>query len=480
MPPITIADPPAADVVASFQQLQPCSKRRPVIAADGSRRPPLYRHHVDDNLYADVREHIPRTIAASIVSLYEILGYPDSRYPDPLSRDKLETEYTHLRKWTGRGVDTRRMKVYLLDYKREQMLQLLRPWTRERTFALLEAAQLHGSLVDIARFSTWGKVLFFPLQNLLRAQLKQRYLVARHFLERRSRLAYYRRQLPPHLAKRAENLVSKDVAALLYRTKTRISSGSALPRALNILYTYLENPTNPWDIPIAYIATRDTHFHTVGDASSHAGGGRCSQLRYWFCVRWSDRVSSALSSSTPPSVDINQLEYIVVLLQLIATVVRLEAPVPPLLADCYPSGYPLYPLQNTEVDNTSGESWAHRLTSKKPRAQPLVEIQAALYRRCDILLTASRITSEANVYGDPISRPDELSDSPADFASFYSQILTRMPEMASWDYFLPSPECLSLLESRLFSDVPLGLPALPRNLGQFVAGGSISCGFSML
>jgi hypothetical protein len=78
-----------------------------VFDAEGKRRSPTYDHHVDDNMCADVTEFLPRAAAASIIALYEIVGYPDGRIPDPISWDKFESVHGHLRRVVGWEFNTR-------------------------------------------------------------------------------------------------------------------------------------------------------------------------------------------------------------------------------------------------------------------------------------------------------------------------------------------------------------------------------------
>jgi hypothetical protein len=78
---------------------------------------PTFDHHVDDLLSADARPHLLQSIAATVISLYEVLGYPNNFVPDPLSREKFESSHTHRRRIVGWIVDTRELMVELPDYK---------------------------------------------------------------------------------------------------------------------------------------------------------------------------------------------------------------------------------------------------------------------------------------------------------------------------------------------------------------------------
>jgi hypothetical protein len=49
------------------------------------RRLPQVDHHVDDNLYAEMGEHLLRAVSASFLALYYILDFPRPELPNPLS-----------------------------------------------------------------------------------------------------------------------------------------------------------------------------------------------------------------------------------------------------------------------------------------------------------------------------------------------------------------------------------------------------------
>jgi hypothetical protein len=50
--------------------------------------------------------HGERVCACRAVALYDVLGYPDPRVPNPLSQDKLNTTYSHTRKICGYLIDS--------------------------------------------------------------------------------------------------------------------------------------------------------------------------------------------------------------------------------------------------------------------------------------------------------------------------------------------------------------------------------------
>jgi hypothetical protein len=132
---------------------------------------------------------------------------------------------------------------------------------------------------------------------------------------------------------------------------------------LHVILASLRDPSHRWAQPIGFIIVRDPHFTSVGDASGRAGGAYCEFLMFWFDIIWSDRVrkSVALPSSNKEYVHINSLEFIVVILQLAAVVVRLESLSIEQRAALFPSGIPAQPILLSLTDNTVAESGRTRL-----------------------------------------------------------------------------------------------------------------------
>jgi hypothetical protein len=177
-----------------FTQSTPASLNQGVFNLDGSRRPPTFDHHVDDNIYGDVEEFI-------MLALYLVLGYPSSRNRDPVSWNKFDGFFTHERKMIGYGVNSRRMVLFMLDHKRTQLLGLLDIWLALVDFDLLQCAELLGHLGSATTTCRWARVLFFGLQNLLCLHLVAQYHNTSAYYKRTGRAASISRALPPSLAK---------------------------------------------------------------------------------------------------------------------------------------------------------------------------------------------------------------------------------------------------------------------------------------
>jgi hypothetical protein len=479
LPQIELAAPPTSAEIAQFVPAESDTLNRGVFDQDGRRLPPQFDHHVDDNLYADVGEHLVRAVSASVLALYSVLGFPRPELPNALSTEKLDTRYNHQRKALGNLVDTRRMEVAVLAIKRTQMIALLEEWTQKIAFSLREISSLHGSLESLTRHIKWARPLFFALQNAIRFELRRRY----HILKRRygtsKRIASLERDLTPALLHRLDTLIARDKAQILWSSRAMIAMTINIRNSLNIILSSLLDPLHHWAQPIGFIILRDPHFTSLGDASGRAGGAYNAFLMFWFDIIWSARVrrSIALPSTHPDYVHINSLEFIVVILQVAAVVVRLDSLSTEQRTALFPSGIPAQPILLCLTDNTAAEKWSNKVTSKSLQGQQLIGILAELLRTRNIGLNARHIPGVENILADYISRPTNFNLSHSERSE---QIYQMNASARTWDFFLPSPELLQSLTCALYSTPTQGLPSLPKNLGRFVpAGSTISCGSTL-
>ena len=472
---VTLAPAPSLVEVASFARADSDALNTGVFDASGHRIPPLYRTHVDDCLYADVDEYMKITVAASLLALFVVLGFPLPFVPNPLSTDKTSTHYTHQRKSVGWFLDSRSMTVALPSYKVEQLIATLSEWTTMKDFLLIDAARLQGTLVSATRYNRWGRAWLFGIQNAFRRALRQRYYVVRRFYDRAGRLAHFSRQLPRNLQDRTEQLVSREQARLLYHSKTRTSVSAELQSCVRTLLNYLRSCDISWSSRIAFLVPRMPHFVSIGDASFYGGGAHVESLQYWFDIVWSPRVRSAtqLPSSDPGFVHINSLEFIVVLLQLAASIERFRTLPDHLRQSVFPAGVPNWPLGLFKADNTVSVSWCNRVTTSSAHGQRLLPIYAELIRLEEVGDTTQHIAGSANDRADFLSRPESFD---LCRSVRLHQIFQKHGSMRTWDFFLPDPALLQLIYSRLFSESAQDVPSLPKKLGRFVpADSTISC-----
>ena len=254
-----------------------------------------------------------------MVALYEILGYPDGRTPDPISWEKFATTHGHLRRVVGWEFNTRDLTFALPADKRNARTELLSTWLSKTSCTILEAAELHGSLSDASRANRKGRAMFFGFQNAMRRAIQNRYHQVKGFYHRQSKLQYLSTQLPKDLHHRLDSLIARDIASLIWKTKTKIEITAPIQFEIGQLHSLLADANRPWSISIGYVIPRDPQFTIFGDACPIGGGAFSHKLEYWFDLVWSDRTRQLFDIG---HVHINVLEFIIVLLQLAAAITR--------------------------------------------------------------------------------------------------------------------------------------------------------------
>ena len=458
VPPLETAPPPSRYDINMFALATKDSRNPGIVSEDGLTAPPGYNPYVDDTLYCSIAPNLLRTVSASILSIYKILGTPNPLTLDALSRDKLTTLYTHQRRVLGKMVDSRRLMVSLPLDKRETIVNILGTWLAQPSFLILEGAQLVGILDNISTMSRWGRTQYFALLNTFRATVKARYQILRRRMVKTNNQRLLQARLPPNLAKRVHSIFACKMAAALWKDKTAIAIDPPIHQQLQALQTYLSDVKNPWEQSIAHYIDRDPTFTTTGDASLLGTGAFSPDLHAWTVVDLSPDLQACtkLSSSNPRFVHINELEFVTIILQLAMAIARCEHS---------PQGLPEIPLLRILSDNTTAVSWAEKISSKSLKGQTLVRIYGELLHRSNIGVSIVHLPGNLNNTADLLSRPDV--NSPALLLLRLPKLTPQEPRLASWDFFLPSPDLTLLLESALSSTYSPIRIDLPPRLGQF-------------
>jgi hypothetical protein len=247
---------------------------------------------------------------------------------------------------------------------------------------------------------------------------------------------------------------------------------------MGFLHDYLADRSNPWAISIDHLVKCVETFTSTGDASNLGGEAHCQDLRFSFSYIWSPEVSrpANLPKKHPNKIPINLLEFVVALIQLAATITRLKAPVPSALEGTFPNDYPAIPILLCRTDNMSTKCWAKKVSSSSSAAQGLLlALLPSLLRRTSCGFTSEWLAGSLNGTADLLLRPDLTISSTA----FCAQIYQKVPELNSWNFFHPAPECTLLLEHLLCSSAWQGDLSLPSSFGQFSAAGSTTSCFAM-
>ena len=479
LPAINLEPEPPRSICAGFAQASADILNQGVLDANGRRLPPPFVHHVDDKMYADVAEFMIRTIAAAVIAIYEILGYPKKHLPSALSLEKFHGSYNCERKELGYLINSRTMSVDILPYKRDIVVALLAHWLTIRHYSLREAAELLGLLESLSRYNMWGRTWYFCLQNEMREAIKKRYYVAKRVFDRSGKPRRFRAELPPGLQNRYIHLCSKEMAALLWSVGFKMTITAELILAIRALHADLADRSNSWAAPIASIIPRAHTAETFGDASGIAGGGWSKDLRFWFAMDWSPEVLRRhnLPASHDDYIHINSLEFSMCIVQLAAIIVRIQTMSQSMRDALFPDGVTVHAIFLIWTDNTSAKRWTNKLTTKSRTGQRLLCLLGDLLREYDIGINADHIPGLQNIIADYISRPEQILLSPSDRLK---QIYAKHPLLSTYEVFLPSPELVAKLRSALLSKRVAVRGDLPATLGRFASTASISTCFVKL
>jgi hypothetical protein len=218
---------------------------------------------------------------------------------------------------------------------------------------------------------------------------------------------------------------------------------------------------------IGHVIPRDPQFTSTGNACLTGGGAFCHELQYWFDIAWSANTKNAIEKG---SIHINMMEFIIVILQLAATIAIVEEhPQNTQISKKFYPGIPKLAKLLIRTDNSPSQNWAHKVSSKSENGQQLVRTYAALLNRTSLAVQSNHIKGTDNTLADFLSRQTFNSHS---ILTRHQQIFEKEPKLASYRYFQPHPELLLHLESRLFNEPWTTTTTLPKQLGQFAAVGS--------
>jgi hypothetical protein len=462
LPSITRGEPPTKGESATFAQPTADSSNQGVFDTNGQRLPPPYPHHVDDCYYADVDEHLYKTVVASLIALYTILGRPSAWNTDVVSWEKFTNQFTHQRKINGWIVNSRSLTLTLPEDKRRNLVDLLSVWTTKTTFTLRELAVLLGLLTDHSRPIPWLRARYAALFYEFRAVLQHRYHTTTGVEFRRKLATRVQVQLPAEIRYRLAGIVATEVAQKLWQSTVPIKISAPAIRELHKLQRYAVNHEFRWEGSIGHMIQRDPDFESYGDASLTAGSGYNLKLRFYFLLFW--RPALCQHFTRTPQDDqfrhINDMEFIVIIVQLAGILTWMEVN----------QWHGVAPTTLFWSDNTSSAAWAAAAYARSPRLRGLVELYSELLERGRIKPRSAYLTSDANHQADFISRLVS-TDSPP---SHHQQISLRYNGMTSFQIFRPSFELLRLIEARTYSDALAVHPRPPSNLGQFVDVESVS------
>ena len=129
--------------------------------------------------------------------------------------------YRPQRTTVGYRIDTRSMTVGLLQYKREEAVEVIEPWLTSSTFTLLQGAILCGKLESVSTCNRWIRPYFFSVQNTIRAALTSKWKKVQGYYTRmgidKAKAKY---GLPKNLERCLIPLIAREKALLLWHSKS--------------------------------------------------------------------------------------------------------------------------------------------------------------------------------------------------------------------------------------------------------------------
>jgi hypothetical protein len=343
------------------------------------------------------------------------------------------------------------MTLWLPEYKRDHIVNLLDTWTASPrfSFTILQAAELNGLLIDASRCCRWGRAFFIVLQNTLRTLLQQRYAQYQGYKDRATKRAYSlissNTDMPNSVAKKLAGLVgTRDFATQMWRSSITTTISPYLRQELSELCEYLRNPDSLWQINIGHIIERDHIAEFFGDASHYGCGFYCTQIQTICMLPLSSGIRRRLklNDAHDEYLHINCIEYLTALLEYACAVTVLEdTNMEPMRNTFFPDGVPSMPVIRSRLDNTSSVSWIRKVASSSIQAQQLIKIYAQILHHSDVE-TAPYTSAATSIYA-PIDGLAQTSHSIA-LTRLHCYLISTRPSICSLSNSITITLCQAL------------------------------------
>ena len=390
----------------SFVKAKPCSKHKGIYKSNGLRLPQPFIMFVDDLLLADTRLFMKLCMAASLESLYRVMGpdLPELRRSNVSIEKYLQLMVSHKQVQLGLEVDTRKMVVYLPDSKKQPLIQLLKHWHHQRrSFVIKEASSLLGKLNYAAEVAPWARFLFMAIRSSLL-----------HCMRRNRKLIMSRPQFKQAIAD--ANDVSDDsisvlrrkfalskLAKAIWNSKAKCFINKSLREEINLLIQIIQDQSIKWSHSIAHMIPRTPDFQAWGDASLHAAGGYSIDLQFYWYLTWPESIQSKTlkffkrkAKYNGEIISINLLEYVVIIINYA------------ICSFIYKSKQLGHTFKYQSLlnwsDNRSAISWTKQAAISSAGGKALSRIFCSLCINNDLQCVSDYINTKENTIADDISR----------------------------------------------------------------------------
>jgi hypothetical protein len=448
-------------------QARACRMHQGVL--DSSGRPVNTPHtfYVDDGIYCEVhdRTRVRRAAAASIEAIFRLLGESAlTQRQDPISWEKLlEMIINFINIILGHSVNTRTMLVSTPDKYLSQIIDLLSHWhSHRKSFTLLEIETLVGKLNQIATSTPWLRHLMSHLYLSIGAALRDsRAYLLTNSAAFRNLLKLIKHSPATALEARVSSFSQAASASAVHRTRRQFFINKTMRDELRLIRLALTSPNLRKSTPIAHLIPRTPDAAAWGDSSLDAAGGFSTDMQFWWYLEWPQAIRERTLRNISDGrngqlIDINCLEYATILINYAASIhywctlnqrthLNIE-----------------YPSVLLWADNIAAETWAIKGCKRSRAGRCLGRLQCALMLNNPVGITASHVTTDANVIADRISRHKHETDS----LLLFSTLQQEYPLLRTCQRFHPSPELLSAIMDSLLSGNginPLAVSAQLRN-----------------
>ena len=456
-----------------FVQAVGDSKHKGIFKKNGRRDNTPHFMFVDDNHMADILPYIKQSMAGSIESIFDILGFPEIKVRrDPISWDKYNQHKCSWRKdQLGLTVDTRQMTVELPDKKLHDLTEMISHWhSGRRSFTLLQISRLLGKLEFVANVAPWLRFLLISLRDSsIKALKKNRKLVLEgktigHYLQD----SLYKGCNSTKLLKKY--FAAGKIAQKIWQLNTRFFITKEMKQDLaHLEYLFVHKKTY-LKIPIAHWIPRDPDFSGRGDACLEGAGGYSTDLKFWWFIEWPDDIKQKTLKHWNFSVRLDKENFISINLLEYFTVIIMYAAATQAVRDLE-NFLHKYPIFKNESDNISAVVWTKKASMSSPAGKAMAKIFSLLCINNNLGLSSAYIKGEDNIIADNISRMKTKK-----LTKTSTELLQTFPELQTCRRFHPNRELVySLYYALLNGQVKPG--NLPANLGHFSPAQNIGNSF---
>ena len=453
---VRFCDPPSRDT--RFVQSKPCNIRKGCHDENGNLKNPTLFMFVDDSLMCETRTRIMPLLAASIESLFQVMGEDDPEIRrSNLSMEKyyqMECSYTQVQ--LGIVVDTRKMTVRMTPEKKANLIQVLKAWhTARKCFTIREAGTLLGQLNNAAEVSPWARLLFANIRNSIIVSL------------RKNRLAVYQNKRFSHFICDSNNTNTDEhsilrkkfalskIAKEIWNSKIKCSITKSLRAELKLLCFILKSDTFFWETPIAHLIKRTPDFSAWGDSSLEAAGGFSPDLQFFWHLRWPKEIRSKTlkyfkirTKEKEKIISINLLEYVVIIVNyaIVTDIVQKNN-----LCEKYP-----YQTLLNWSDNKTAIVWTKKAAISTESGKALSRIFCTLCINNNINCISEYINTHDNEIADKISRSNQL------FANNVKKLMQEHKILQNCKQYQLNPDFVSCLIQALLHGQSPPVGQLPK------------------